>query len=330
MRSELYSFLGYAEILLADLFCSGVPLSTLDFQQDFTYQPSSTTDQVYRDALIQLDSAYSLGAGNDSALNLARVLRGRAYLARGLYDSAAAAVNQVATSFQYKLSVNMSEPFTAGGVSDREGGTGLPYRSSEDPRTATMVSCIPPGDRTTCSSLMFWPTKYGNMLSGGFTAFDTFVVADGVEARLIEAEAALHDHPNSVEWLTILNTLRASGPPVMQFGPHTFVDTLGYTGCTAVGACDANGYRTNFDYTGLVLVSSTSINIPDPDNGDPTAIINAVCRAFDPPDRTFACYNPTVNVYTDPTRVDTTVTSPMGTGGVSGLPWLTDPGASLT
>ena len=49
MRSELYSWLGYAELMLADLFCSGVPLSTLDFERDYTYHAGLTRDQVYAD-----------------------------------------------------------------------------------------------------------------------------------------------------------------------------------------------------------------------------------------------------------------------------------------
>jgi len=37
-------------------------------------------------------------------------------------------------------------------------------------------------------------------------------LVSGVEARLIQAEAALHANPTGAEWLAILDTLRTAGP----------------------------------------------------------------------------------------------------------------------
>ena len=91
VRGELYALDGYAEILLADFFCSGVPLSTLDFQNDFTYHGSSSTAQVYADAIAKEDTALSLSSDSARILNLARVLKGRALLAMGGNSIAAAA-----------------------------------------------------------------------------------------------------------------------------------------------------------------------------------------------------------------------------------------------
>ena len=53
MRGTLYALEGYAEIMLADFFCSGVPLSTLDYHQDFTYHPGSRTTEIYHDAVFK-------------------------------------------------------------------------------------------------------------------------------------------------------------------------------------------------------------------------------------------------------------------------------------
>ena len=102
-RGTLYAFEGYAELWLADFFCSGVPLSTLDYGQDFTVRAGSTTAQIYQDAKAKFDTALSLATINDSVLNLARVGKGRAWLDLGQYDSAAAAVQQVPDGFQYKM-----------------------------------------------------------------------------------------------------------------------------------------------------------------------------------------------------------------------------------
>jgi hypothetical protein len=54
---------------------------------------------------------------------------------------------------------------------------------------------------------LFFPAKYAAALAGTQTA--PFVVANGVEARLIQAEVALH--AGNASWLTILNTLRTNG-----------------------------------------------------------------------------------------------------------------------
>jgi hypothetical protein len=40
----------------------------------------------------------------------------------------------------------------------------------------------------------------------------SFMLADGIEARLIQAEVALHTAPEDPTWLAILNQLRATAP----------------------------------------------------------------------------------------------------------------------
>jgi hypothetical protein len=205
LRGELYAVSGYAEILLADLFCSGVPLSTLDFHQDFTYAPSSRWDQVYRHASVLLDSALQLAPANDSVLNLARVLKGRTQLALGNYAAAADDVALVPTAFQYRLTFETRQGRYLVTVADREGGNGLPYRSSGDPRTATTIVCLPGSYLCSVSDTLTTPVKYASV------GYAPFVVANGIEARLIEAEAALQANPSSAQWLTILNALRTNG-----------------------------------------------------------------------------------------------------------------------
>lgn len=222
MRGELYAMEGYAEILLADLFCSGVPLSTLDFQHDFTYKPSSTTAQVYQDAIAKLDSAQMLAGGDDSLTNLARLLKGRAYLDLGQYAAAGDDVMTIPLAFRYTRIANFQTSQTGSSsnyinsvatVSNREGMNGLPYRSGGDVRTATVVTCpVAQYDysRTSCPyDTLTVPAKDTLLISG--TAYTAFAIADGIEAQLIKAEAQLQpaDAPSG-PWLTTLNTLRAS------------------------------------------------------------------------------------------------------------------------
>lgn len=331
LRGELYALYGLDEVMLADLFCSGIPLSTLDFQKDFTYRAGSTTVQVYQDALAKFDTALALSGDSARIQNLARVGQGRAYLDLGQAAVAADDVALVPTGFQYQVQSTWS---LGGGaspdvlnavatVSNDEGGNGLPFLTSGDPRTA---------DTSVTFNISFttytagFPKKYTAGLGGAFTAPVT--VADGVEARLIQAEAALHAG-DVTTWLTTLNQLRTTGTfngaDTVKVAADTLVDTLGYTGCTAVGSCDDNGYQTSVNYASLVLLTSYPITVPDP---SPEI---ATCRAVNP-NRTFSCINPQVNVYGSnvvpvvPLQIHFKWQA--GTGGVSGLAPLPDPGLS--
>jgi hypothetical protein len=98
------------------------------------------------------------------------------------------------------------------GVADRKGGNGLPFQTEGDtknagfdPRIANTLRAnngghgfdngIPAGE------LQYIQQKYPVRSSAS-------TIADGVEARLIEAEAALQTDPNGA--LTILNALRSN------------------------------------------------------------------------------------------------------------------------
>jgi hypothetical protein len=225
LRGELYAFEGYAEIMLADLFCSGVPLSTLDFEHNYTLHPSSSTAQVYQDAIAKLDTAYMLATGNDSLINLARVGRGRAWLNLGQYDSAAAAVSSVPTDFTYQVAgawynfgggtqSNNHVLESVATVSDREGLNGLPYISSGDPRSVVILTTLQGGNRA-------FPKKYKTSLS---SVSSPIIVADGIEAQLISAEVALHTGDAST-WLTTLNALRTDGS--FTTAPSSDPDSVG-------------------------------------------------------------------------------------------------------
>ncbi|HYC31186.1 MAG TPA: RagB/SusD family nutrient uptake outer membrane protein, partial [Gemmatimonadales bacterium] len=133
---------------------------------------------------------------------------GRALLDQGDFAGAAAAVAAVPTDFQY-VTEHAESPlrlqnaiwsYSEGwlwSVSDEEGGSGLPYRSAEDPR-------VPFRDEEDVGldgqTDQFTLTKYPD-------ASASVVVADGIEARLIEAEAELQAG-NFGEMTDILNDLR--------------------------------------------------------------------------------------------------------------------------
>jgi hypothetical protein len=203
LRGHLYAIAGYAELLLADLFCSGVPLSTVEFGGDFIYQPGSRTEVIYARAVALFDTAISLSADSARILNLARVGKARALLNLGRYAEIPEVVNDVPDDFRYEFPIVWGTgPVFATqhiSVSDREGGQGLPYRSWNDPRTPTYARAQNQFQRT-----VYFPSKYQS--SNGVS---TGRLASGVEARLMQAEAALN--AGSPMWLTLLNALRTDG-----------------------------------------------------------------------------------------------------------------------
>jgi hypothetical protein len=212
LQGHLYAITGYSEVLLADLYCSGIPLSTLDYNGDFTLRPGASTAEVYQHAAALFDTALTLSSDSTRFLNLARVGKARALLGLGDFAQAAAAVQDVPDGYRYEVSYtaavianntrfNFAGTQANGGtwvlsVSDREGGSGLDYRGSGDPRTASS-----PGGTSSLGVTVYHPDTYASDGSS------PIVLADWVEARLIEAEAALQAGDVST-WLAKLNHLR--------------------------------------------------------------------------------------------------------------------------
>jgi len=205
-----YVFQAYSEIFLAELFCSGIPLSTLDFDGDYTLRPGSSTEDVYAHALALLDTALTLAGDSVRVVNLARVAQARAHLGLGQLAEAAAVAALVPDDYVYAVSYNSGAGssvqnfayFTpvspwALSVSDLEGVNGMDYRTSGDPRVAATRYSNQAGQ------ISYHPDKYAG--DGG----SPIVLASGLEARLIEAEAALA--ANDASWLAKLNALRTDG-----------------------------------------------------------------------------------------------------------------------
>jgi len=85
------------------------------------------------------------------------------------------------------------------GVGERKGINGMPFVSANDPRVPTVYL---QGRANNPNDSLFDQQKY-------LSPNTPVIVASGIEARLIEAEAALHQ-PNPGQMVSILNTLRAT------------------------------------------------------------------------------------------------------------------------
>ncbi len=213
VRGRLFALQGYAVILLADQFCAGVPLSTLDFEGDYTYKPSLTITQTYEQAIALFDSALAISSDSANIITLATVGKARALVGAGRLADAYAVAQLVPTTDEYRMRLSFIGPelgtthrfVDRATVSDLEGWNGLSYRNGRDPRslsdTATMLQ-----NTSVLSQKRFlsFPRKYAT--GDSFS----FVVASGIEARLIEAEHQLKVG-NVPAWLTLINTLRTNG-----------------------------------------------------------------------------------------------------------------------
>lgn len=186
LHGHLFAIEGIAEVYLAELYCSGIPLSTVDSESGFTLTRGFTTDEVYSHALARFDSAEKYVGDSLRILHLVDVGRARAYLAMGNYAKAAAAASRVPDDYRYQFLYGGSRQKIVPRsdwmiVGNREGGNGLPFGSYSDPRTQLPHLNDP---------------------------LAPFTLASGLEARLIEAEADLRADKST--WINRLNTLRTS------------------------------------------------------------------------------------------------------------------------
>jgi len=218
---EMHALKGYIYLALSELYCSGVPFSTLVGTGLVTYGVPETTEEMNRHAVAQFDSAVTYASDSARILQLAAVGKGRALLNLGEFDSAKAAVASVPTTFAYLMTYNATYPNyiqpSVGGngyysMADREGTNGLDFVSTTDARMARVA---------------FGGKPYIAKIPTGTTSLP---LANGVEARLIEAEAALRAG-DVAAWTAALNTLRASGgttpvPALTADSTTTAADTL--------------------------------------------------------------------------------------------------------
>ncbi len=193
-RAETLVIEGYAILYLAELFCSGVPLSEPRPDAPWVYGEPLSTTRLLEEARSRFIEARAHPTGTSGQRHLARLGEGRALLGLGQFSAAASAVAPVPTDFAWTLEHSENTLTQQNGIwfalngvrryriADRKGGNGLPWRSSGDPR----ISWIELGSA-------FDPdlVAYGQWLYPGRDSPVT--PARGIEARLIQAEAALRE-----------------------------------------------------------------------------------------------------------------------------------------
>jgi hypothetical protein len=207
---QMFTFMAFAENQIGEFFCNGIPFTDLNGNQ-LVFGNPVPYDSAFRRAVNHADSALTSVAGPDSVRikSFAQVVKGRALLNRGLFAAAAAAVAPVATGFQYLSthSTNSTDnviwlqatSLRRLVLGDIEGVNGLNFKSAADPRLATILV----------------GNSFDNSVQGVFAPVlwdertDPVIIASGIEARLIEAEAALQAN-DVTTYLAKMNAARAT------------------------------------------------------------------------------------------------------------------------
>lgn len=208
-QAEMLAMSGMINLVLGESYCSGAPISTAE--PDLVYGDPQTTTQLMQSAAAKMDAALAATGIDAKSRNLANLLKGRALLNQGQFAAAAAAVATVPTSFDYRLQHGTATPrqqslvfnysYNVQGllVGNNEGTNGLNFATANDPRV--------PVDGTGAPSVFDQRTPA--WFFRGFNAFGHSVkIGSGVEARLIEAEAALQAG-NTALFLSKLGEARA-------------------------------------------------------------------------------------------------------------------------
>lgn len=224
--AEMFMEIGFMELTLGQAFCNGIPLGeTVDGVPQYT-QPL-TNAEVFQTAITRLDTALANLTGDDAETerirNATLLTKARALVDLGQYDEAAALVTAIPTDYAYLITYSVTtqsnewwQMYTAThrysvGDSVSPAGTvrifnAIPFYSSDDPRIQKKPAKGVGLDTTTPFTEL---TNWGRE--------DPISLVNGLDARLIEAEAQLNKKTAAgfVAMNTILNNLRADPP---QYG----------------------------------------------------------------------------------------------------------------
>jgi hypothetical protein len=224
---EVLALNGLAYVLFAENYCGAVPVSYQAPDGSFVFGGPESTNTLLDSAVAKFTQALAIPGAPLTATfkNLASIGKGRALLDKGDYAGAAAAVTAVPTTFQYNYlhaettarqnngTWSLTQSVGRFGEADKEAGIGLPFASDGDLKRAGGVIDPRVADSVARRGSSGNPRGFDGatiqMVQAKYPVRSSpITIADGVEARLIEAEAALVTDP--VGALTILNALRSN------------------------------------------------------------------------------------------------------------------------
>ena len=209
---EMFALTGFTYVYFGENYCSGVPFSERLPDGSIQYGQPLSTDSILERAVARFDSSAAATA-DPLIAGLAAIGKGRALIDKGDFAGAAAVVSGVPTGFLYLTAHSISSVRQFNGVfvfnaqapggtarfavSESEGLVGLNFRDAGDPRVVAPAD----GFGFDGADTLYVLTKYGGTDS-------PVIVASGIEARLIEAEAQLQAG-NGAAMVARLNALRS-------------------------------------------------------------------------------------------------------------------------
>jgi starch-binding outer membrane protein, SusD/RagB family len=222
--AEMYFVQAFVENLMAEHYCNGIIFSTIVDGVE-QYGERITTAETLTRALAHADSGLALVTGTTAAdvrvRNALRVVRARILLNLNRPADAGLALATVPTNFVYQqvhgttTTENQIWAFNNSArrysVSTGEGTNGLNFAAANDPRVPVCT-----GGDATCRTIGVTSTQRDDLTSPLFvqriwpTRESAVTIASGVEARLVEAEAALRAN-DLTTYLAKLNDARTNG-----------------------------------------------------------------------------------------------------------------------
>jgi hypothetical protein len=259
---EMYFARGFAQLQLASDFCNGIPLSDGAGDQAVFGQPLPVKD-VFTVASASFDTAMTLSSGTDAASvtvnRAARIAKARALLGIGLSNAAAAAalVTGIPTNFRYDVTASLTggtntlwdQPTSQNRYIVGDTITGkdrsilvknaIPFFSANDRRVPAHYKLGATGKDTIKAQDGGTLVIEADSLWGPSTAV---ALTSGLDARLIEAEAALKAG-DAAGMMVILNALRTSPQVITASSPtatgtHPGWTTPALTALTDPGTAD--------------------------------------------------------------------------------------------
>ncbi len=251
---QMYWVRGWAEMTIAENFCNGMPLSSLDESNNIVYGDQLQNTEIYARAIASFDTALQNAPAGDSRADTVKWLVGiekaRVQLDLGDVAGAGTTINTAAVPDNFRFSMFYTQVIGDNQIwalnnsagrwmpGNNEGGVGLNFFGANDPRVPMCIggstNCKtfdPNQTRTTSFDNNFGPGTFLVQLDWPTREAD-IAIATGTEARLIEAEVALRTG-DPVTFMAKLNQLRANFNTFKQ-PSNPCSATVQVTGCPTV------------------------------------------------------------------------------------------------